>query len=202
MVSANAGERERLSRENRQSCWIQSGCARPKERRKSPGGIRTTAARPNGCKARQVRLTHAGVGSRAVATPTRRRLTTSGVLPRKADHEKLNDERGVKPLPVNPSRDGAESGKDGAGWVWKRFCILLPEISGPRPLETMTRWEPRTCLTGTDPTVLTDVTAGVKSPTNRARSVAAGVVSGAGWGQPVFQRPHSDESASSRISAS
>ena len=29
----------------------------------------------------------------------------------KADREKLNDERGVKPLPVSRSRDGAESGK-------------------------------------------------------------------------------------------
>ena len=28
----------------------------------------------------------------------------------KAEHEKLNDERGVKPLPVSRSRDGAESG--------------------------------------------------------------------------------------------
>jgi hypothetical protein len=46
-----------------------------------------------------------------VATPTCRRATASGVPPIKADHEKLNDERGVKPLPVNRSRDGAESGK-------------------------------------------------------------------------------------------
>ena len=29
----------------------------------------------------------------------------------KADREKLNDERGIKPLPVSNSRDGAESGK-------------------------------------------------------------------------------------------
>lgn len=29
----------------------------------------------------------------------------------KAEREKLNDERGVKPLPVSRSRDGAESGK-------------------------------------------------------------------------------------------
>ena len=29
----------------------------------------------------------------------------------KAEHEKLNDERGTKPLPVNWSRDGAESVK-------------------------------------------------------------------------------------------
>ena len=27
----------------------------------------------------------------------------------KAEHEKLNDERGIKPLPVSRSRDGAES---------------------------------------------------------------------------------------------
>jgi hypothetical protein len=46
-----------------------------------------------------------------VATPRNRRLTSSGVLPKKADREKLNDERGVKPLPVIDSRDGAESVK-------------------------------------------------------------------------------------------
>ena len=33
------------------------------------------------------------------------------VSAQKAEREKLNDERGVKPLPVNRSRDGAESGK-------------------------------------------------------------------------------------------
>ena len=32
-----------------------------------------------------------------------------------ADREKLNDERGVKPLPVNDSRDGAESVKFNQG---------------------------------------------------------------------------------------
>ena len=30
---------------------------------------------------------------------------------KKANREKLNDERGIKPLPVSRSRDGAESGK-------------------------------------------------------------------------------------------
>ena len=45
------------------------------------------------------------------------------------------------------------------------------------------------------------MTAVVKDRNNRARSVAAGVVSGAG-SQPVIERPHSDESASSRTSAS
>jgi hypothetical protein len=42
----------------------------------------------------------------------------------------------------------------------------------------------------------------VKSQTNRARSVVAGVVSGAGLCQPVIETPHSDESAPSRTSAS
>lgn len=41
------------------------------------------------------------------------------------------------------------------------------------------------------------VTAVVKDRTNRARSGAAGVVSGAG-GPPVVQKPHFDESAPSR----
>jgi hypothetical protein len=68
----------------------------------------------------------------------------------KAEHEKLNDEGGVKPLPVNDSRDGAECGNDGSGRIGGRFCILAPEISAPVALETMTRREPRTCLTGPD----------------------------------------------------
>jgi hypothetical protein len=85
-------------------------------------------AGPIGCKARQVRLTHAGVGSLAVATPTSRRRTTSGVLPRKADREQLNDERGIKPLPVNDSRDASRVGEARPGWVRGRFCILPSEI--------------------------------------------------------------------------
>ena len=44
----------------------------------------------------------------------------------------------------------------------------------------------------------TDVTAAMKDMNNRARSLAAGVVSGAGWCQPVFETPHFDESAPSR----
>ena len=48
----------------------------------------------------------------------------------------------------------------------------------------------------------TDVTAVVKNQTNRATSVPAGVVSGAGCRQPVLKTPPSDESASSRTSAS
>ena len=116
----------------------------------------------------------------------------------KAEREKLNDERGVKPLPVSRSRDGAECGHGCSGWVEGSFCILALEISAPVALETMTGREPRTCLTVLDECVLTHVTAVAKSQINRATSVAAGVVSGAGWCQPVIQTPHSDESASSR----
>jgi hypothetical protein len=34
-----------------------------------------------------------------------------------ADREQLNDERGVKPLPVSDRRDAAESGTAAPGWV-------------------------------------------------------------------------------------
>ena len=44
----------------------------------------------------------------------------------------------------------------------------------------MVRREPHTYLDGRDESVLTDVTAEVKSQTNRARSEVSGVVSGAG----------------------
>ena len=79
---ANMGERDMLSRENRLSRLIQSGCG-SSATSQSPHGARTKAVRPIGCKARQVRATCAGVGSLAVATPTSRGVTTSGVLPKK-----------------------------------------------------------------------------------------------------------------------
>jgi hypothetical protein len=85
------------------------------------------------------------------------------------------------------------------GWVRGRFCILAPEINGPPgPLETMPKRELRTCLVSLDLKRPTDVTAAMKDMNNRARSVAAGVVSGAGWCQPVLETPHFDESAPSR----
>ncbi len=66
-----------------------------------------------------------------------------GSAAQKADREELNDERGVKPLPVNDSRDGRRSGQARSGWVRRRFCILPPEI-GPVPgPETLPGREPR-----------------------------------------------------------
>jgi hypothetical protein len=121
-----------------------------KEHCKSPCGTRTKAVRLIGCKTRQVRATHAGgreSGGGNTDQPGADNLRGSA---EKADHEKLNDERGVKPLPVNNSRDGAESGNDCSGRVEGSFCILALEISAPVALETMTRREPRTCLTALD----------------------------------------------------
>jgi len=39
-------------------------------------------------------------------------------------HEKLNDERGIKPLPVNRSRDGAEMGKAFSGRVRAKASVF------------------------------------------------------------------------------
>ncbi len=168
---------------------------------KSPHGTRTKAARPIGCNARQVRETCAGVGSRAVATPTRRSVTSSGYPPKQrnvksstmkgasspcqsaAAKTEPNRERPVRMgrgqlLYSRPRNQRAK----GAGNYAGAGASDMPERSG--------RMRP------------TNVTAVAKSQTNRARSVAAGVVSGAGWCQPVIETPHSDESASSRTSAS
>ncbi len=54
--------------------------------------------------------------------------TTPGVPRQNAASEKLNDERGEKPLLVNWLRDGAESGKLPSDRVRGSFCILPPEI--------------------------------------------------------------------------
>ena len=85
-----------------------------------------------------------------MATPTRRRLTPSGYPLQKAEREKLNDERGIKPLPVSRSRDGAGPGTAWPGGVRGRFCILSPEISPAVGLQTVPRREPLACLVGLD----------------------------------------------------
>lgn len=155
-----------------------------------PAGLRTKAARPIGCKARQVRVTHAGVGSLPVVTPRSRRATGLRSSAKNADREKLNDERGIKPLPVSRSRDGAESGKACSGWIKCRFCIRALESSPNRlGLATMVRREPHTCLTGLDAHRPTHVIAVAESLNNRARSVAAGLVIRCRGCKPAIQKP-------------
>ncbi len=56
------------------------------------------------------------------------------------EREKLNDERGIKPLTVNENRDGAESAKTQPGRVTGRFCIL------PSKSARQGRW--KLCLSG------------------------------------------------------
>lgn len=128
----------------------------------------------------QVRLTHAGVGSLTVATPISRNLTRSGVLPKKADHEKLNDDRGASPCQSATAETKPNREKTKSEWVRGRFCILTPEISSEfgtgnyagTGVPHIPEWIGRK--------VLTDVTAVAESQTNRARSEVSGVVSSAG----------------------
>ena len=97
-----------LCRANRRSRRIQSGCAVPKEHGQSPHGTRTKA---NGAKRVQ-----SSTGSWNVCwrrePPGGDTEEPEGDIFRgsaeNADREQLNDERGVKPLPVSGSRDGAE----------------------------------------------------------------------------------------------
>jgi hypothetical protein len=137
----------------------------------SPHGI--------GCKARQVRGTYAGVGSLPVATPRSRRLTASGVLPKTQTVNSSTMKGASSPCqsaaaetePNRQSRVRAGRGQllysrprnqraRGAGNDAGAGASDIPDRSG------------RKCPT--------DVTAVAKSQTNRARSMVAGVVSGAG----------------------
>ena len=85
----------------------------PKEHCKSPRGIRTKATMavrvqgPSGSDNARWRREPGGGNT---DLPERNTLRGSA---KKADREQLNDERGVKPLPVSRSRDGAESAQAG-----------------------------------------------------------------------------------------
>ncbi len=61
-------------------------------------------------------------------TLTSRRRQPSGICREKQTVKSSTIERGIKPLPVSRSRDGAESGKTKTGWIKGCFCILALEI--------------------------------------------------------------------------
>ena len=131
-----------------------------------------------------------------MATPICRSGTRSGFSPKKRNMNS-STMKVAQAIVSQPQQRRSRIGASRSGWVRKSFCILLPEI------RTTRFW--KLCRGGSlghawpvGTTGPTNVTAVVKSQTNRARSVAAGMVSGAGFCQPVFQTPHSDESASSR----
>ena len=58
----------------------------------------------------------------------RARDTGSAIRRTKTDGEKLNDEMGIKPLPVSAIGDGAEQGTSRSEGVGASFCILRLEI--------------------------------------------------------------------------
>ncbi len=170
-----------LGRESRPSRHVQSGCAVIKEHCKSPGGNRTTATMANRVKsssgsfnARWRRESPCGNTEEPEADYLRESTQT-------VDHEKLNDERGFKPLPVNGSRDGAGSGKAWSGGVREQLLYSSPRNQFQR-IGTGNYAGVGTSHIPGKPgrTSPTNVTAVVESMTNRARGVAAGVVSGAG----------------------
>lgn len=133
-----------------------------------------------------------------MATPTRRRPTPSG-YPRKTRNVKSSTMKGASSpcqsaaAETEPGRERPDQEGQGGASV---FC----------PLKSVPRWDCKPCRGGSLGNAWsawtrrrpTDVTAAAKDQTNRARSVAAGVVSGAGEGPPVIEKPHSDESAPSR----
>ncbi len=94
----------------------------------------------------------------------------------------------------------AEMEPNGEKSIWmgrgESFCILTPEINR-NLVGNDAEAGASSILDRYGLNCPTDMTAEAKSRTNRARSRAAGVVSGAGR-QPVFQTPDSDESAASR----
>lgn len=82
---------------------IEVGEKRKKSASNPPAGLRPKpflAERVKGSV--KVSTTFAGVGSLAVVTRTNRKVTSSGVLLiKKADREKLNDERGESPCQLD-----------------------------------------------------------------------------------------------------
>ena len=113
-----------------------------------------------------------------MATQTSRKRPFPGARMKSVPHEKLNDEQGLKPLPVNNSRDGAESGN--ASQPGKGQLLY----SGPR--NQRTKGAGNCDEAGASNMFVklgrkrpTNVTAVVKNMTNRATSAAAGVVFGA-----------------------
>ena len=68
------------------------------------------------------------------------------------EREKLNDERGGKPLPVSGRRDGAEMGNASPGRVREQLLYSSPRNQPRKPsgLETMPGREPRTYLDSKD----------------------------------------------------
>ena len=135
---ANAGERETLRRANRRSGRIQSGCAWARRSLANPPAGR--GPKPQGQSgAKPVRFAQRTLASGAGRWQHRSAgdfEPSPGIRSKKAEREQLNDERGVKPLPVSHGPRRSRIGNRlPLGWVRGRFCILAPEIGVPRRRE-------------------------------------------------------------------
>ena len=79
-----------------------------------------------------------------MATRRSRRRTKLRVSAEKAEREKLNDERGTKPLPVSRSRDDCRTGKMlSSGRIGEKLLYSVPRNQRDKnALQTMLGREP------------------------------------------------------------
>lgn len=123
--SGNAGERETLRRAIRRSGLIQSGCGEGSFPN-PPVGRETKAILANRVQgsigSRNTRWRREP-GGRKTDQPEGDILRGSA---EKADREQLNDERGVKPLPVSRGGDDSRTGETSSGWVREQLLYSGP----------------------------------------------------------------------------
>ena len=144
-----------------------------------PVGLRTKAARPFGCKARQVRLTPARVGSFRVATLGIGPAKTWPGVPRKSRPANSSTMNGAQSPCGSAGSETVPNRETASGRVRGSFCILSPEIeaagfgnyggAGASPI-------PNAGWAINGPTNVTDP---AKCSDNRGRNPAAGLVAGA-----------------------
>lgn len=80
-----------------------------------------------------------------MATPRNRARTFARVSVETAEREKLNCERGIKPLPVSRNRDDSRPGQCRSGWVGETLLYSVPRNQRRQgALETMLGREPET----------------------------------------------------------
>jgi len=110
MCVGSAGERDTLVAAKRQvghaSKWVRKAIF------KSPGGTRTKAIMANRVKSSSGSFNARWRRESGCGDTDQPDEDIIRVSAKNAEHEKLNDERGIKPLPVSESRDGAASGQD------------------------------------------------------------------------------------------
>ena len=124
-----------------------------KEHRKSPGGTRTKAT-----MAIRVKGSKGSFNARCRREP--RGGDTDGPetdnlrgSAQNADREKLNDERGIKPLAVNEKQRRSRIGGNSTRVGNRALLYSALQISAPRALETMPERELRTYLVSVDASV-------------------------------------------------